>query len=66
MGETISLLLNDVCVKEALQDFWLNRQARGLSHFLFADDRLLFFKGSLDQAVTIKNILTVYEDGIGQ
>ena len=25
-----------------------------------------YFKGSLDQALTIKNILTVYEEGIGQ
>ena len=44
----------------------MNRQAPGISHLLFADDSMLFFKGSIDQAVVIKNILTEYEKGTGQ
>ena len=44
----------------------MNRQAPGISHLLFADDSMLFFKGSIDQAIVIKNILTKYEKGTGQ
>ena len=59
--DALSLLLNDTCARGVLQEFRLNRQAPGISHLLFADDSLLFFKGSFDQALAIKNIPTVYE-----
>ena len=44
----------------------MNRHPSGIYHLLFADDCLLFFKGSIDQALTIKNILATYEKGTGQ
>ena len=47
-------------------DFKINRHAPGISHLLFADDYLLFFKGSINQALTIKNIISTYEKGTGQ
>ena len=66
MAEALSLLLKDACDKGVLKDFHLNRHAPGISHLLFADDSLLFFKGSIDQALVIKNILSGYEVGTGQ
>ena len=66
VAEALSLLLNDACARGVLQEFRLTRRAPGISHLLFADDSLLFFKGSFDQDLEIKNILTVYEKGTGQ
>ena len=65
VAKTLSLLLNDACARGVLQEFRLTRRAPGISHLLFVDDSLLFFKGSFDQALAIKNILTVYEKGTG-
>ena len=66
VAEALSLLLKDACDKGVLKDFHLNRHAPGISHLLFADDSLLFFKGSIDQALVIKNILSGYEVGTCQ
>ena len=66
VAEALSLLLNDASASGAIQHFQLNRHALGISHLLFADDSLLFFKGSLEQALAIKHILTTYEEGTGQ
>ncbi|XP_040249657.1 uncharacterized protein [Aegilops tauschii subsp. strangulata] len=66
VAEALSLLLNDACARGVLQEIGLTRRAPGISHLLFADDSLLFFKGSFDQALAIKDILTVYEKGTGQ
>lgn len=66
MAEALSLLLQDAYERGALQNFLLSKNGPGISHLLFADDSLIFFKVSLDQALTIKNILTVYEEGTGQ
>jgi hypothetical protein len=37
-----------------------------MSHLLFADDSLLFFKGTAQQATMVKDILDSYEQGMGQ
>ena len=66
VAEALSLLLNDASASGSLQEFHLNRQAPGISHLLFANDSVLFFKGAIDQAIGIKNILTKYEKGTGQ
>ena len=60
------MLLNDASARRSLQEFHLNRPAPGISHLSFADDSMLFFKGSIDQAIVIKNILTKYEKGTRQ
>ena len=54
LAEAFSLLLNDACARGVLQEFRLTRQAPGISHLLSADDSLLFFKGSFDQAMQLK------------
>lgn len=66
VAEALPLLLQNACVNGSLKEFRLNKNASGISHLLFADDSLLFFKGSIDQALTIKNILNMYERGTGQ
>ena len=54
-----------MCARGNLQEFYLNRQAPGISHLLFADDSMLFFKGSIDQALAVKNVILRYEKGTG-
>jgi hypothetical protein len=49
-----------------LRELHICRHEPGISHLLFADDSLLFFEGSVDQANIIKSILDRYEQGTGQ
>jgi hypothetical protein len=42
------------------------RRAPGISHLLFADDSLLFFKATADQAMHIKAVLDTYASSTGQ
>lgn len=42
------------------------RRAPAISYLLFADDTLLFFKASTDQATNIRNLLNEFESGTGQ
>jgi hypothetical protein len=42
------------------------RRAPGISHLLFADDSLLFFKAQAEQAARIKYILDIYASSTGQ
>jgi hypothetical protein len=64
--EALSLLLTDTSARGVIQDFWLNKHAPGISHLLFADDSLLFFKGTLEQVLAIKGTLSAYEEGACQ
>ena len=63
VADALSLLLKDASTRGILRELHLNRQAPGISHLLFVDDSMLFFKGSIDQAVVITDILTEYEKG---
>ena len=60
VAEALSLLLKDACDKGGLKDFHLNRHAPGISHLLFADDTLQFFKANADQAIYAKNVIHRY------
>jgi hypothetical protein len=42
------------------------RRAPGVSHLLFADDTLLFFKASSDQADRVKTVIDTYASATGQ
>jgi hypothetical protein len=42
------------------------RRAPGVSHLLFADDTLLFFKADGDQARRVKHVIEVYAGSTGQ
>jgi hypothetical protein len=42
------------------------RNTPGISHLLFADDMMLFFRASENQATCVKKVLDEYEKGTGQ
>jgi hypothetical protein len=54
VAEGLSTLLNKEIVEGNLQELHISRHALGISHLLFADDSLLFVKGTEDQAQVVK------------
>jgi hypothetical protein len=42
------------------------RSAPGISHLLFADDTLLFFRATTDEAARVKHVMEIFEAGTGQ
>jgi hypothetical protein len=50
----------------ALKELHICRRGAGISHLLLDDDSLLFFEGSVNQAMVIKLILNHYEWSTGQ
>jgi hypothetical protein len=50
----------------ALSPIKVCRNAPGISHLMFADDTMLFFRANEEQAVRVKEVLDVYEKGTGQ
>jgi hypothetical protein len=42
------------------------RGAPGISHLLFADDTLLFFRASTQEATKVRKIIEIYANGTGQ
>jgi hypothetical protein len=49
-----------------LRNLFIYRRAPGISHLLFADDSLLCFEGSVEQATIVKRVLDDYEKGTSQ
>ncbi|XP_071679985.1 uncharacterized protein [Lolium perenne] len=49
-----------------LNDLVICKRAPGISHLLFADDCLMFFEGSAEQAMLVKDVLDGYERCTGQ
>jgi hypothetical protein len=64
--EGLSRLLQQEIDNNQIQDLKICRQSPGISHLLFADDSLLFFKADTDQAERMKNVLCNYELATGQ
>jgi hypothetical protein len=61
VADGLSCLIRKEIEDGALHELHICRHALGISHLLFADDSLLFFEGSVDQALVIKSILDRYE-----
>ena len=61
VADGLSRLIQHEVEAGKLKDLKICRNAPGMSHLLFADDCLLFFQGSPQQAEVIKDILDRYE-----
>jgi hypothetical protein len=66
VADGLSCLIRRVIEVKSLRELHICRRAPGISHLLFADDSLLFFEASVDQAVVVKSILDKYEQSTGQ
>jgi hypothetical protein len=66
IADGLSALLSRSIQLNELQPLRICPQAPGLSHLLFADDTLLFFKASQEQAVQVLQILDVFTAATGQ
>jgi hypothetical protein len=66
VGEGLSRLLQKEIESNQIQELKICRQSPGISHLLFADDCLLFFKADPVQAGRVKKVLCNYEKATGQ
>lgn len=66
MADGLSLLLKEKVQQGSLTPLSICRNAPGISHLLFADDTLLFFKANQAQAAMVKDVLNTYAQGTGQ
>ena len=66
VADGLSRLIQSKVETGELQELKICRQSPGISHLLFADESLLFFKANSDQANKVKNILDNYERATGQ
>lgn len=62
----LSNAIEKYIVDGRIQPLKVCRRAPGISHLLFANDSLLFFKAEPEQAVRVKEILHLYECSTGQ
>lgn len=66
IADGLSKILERRKVEGLIQPLKVCRAAPGVSHLLFADDSLLFFKANIDQATRIKEALDLFERSTGQ
>jgi len=63
--EGLSCILNNYVERQELEEIKICRRASGVSHLLFADDSLLFFKANGQQAEKIKEAIKMFEQCTG-
>jgi hypothetical protein len=63
--DDLSALLQHEVEAGGISPIKVCRNAPGTSHLLFADDTLLFFRATTDQATRAKDVLDIYEKGTG-
>jgi hypothetical protein len=66
VADGLSSLIKKEIEENSLMELRLSRRGPDVSHLLFADDCLLFFEGSINQAEIIQTILDRYERSTGQ
>ncbi|PNX57234.1 ribonuclease H, partial [Trifolium pratense] len=65
-AEGLSALIRQAENRGDLHGIKVCRRAPIISHVLFANDCFLFFKATVNEAIVLKNILSVYEAASGQ
>jgi len=60
VADGLSTLIKSKVNAGTIQELKVCRNAPGISHLLFADDTLLFFKFVPEQAAEIKDVLQIY------
>jgi len=66
VADGLSTLLQKKVQDRSLQELKVCRGAPGISHLLFADDTLLFFKANVEQASLAKQALDLFAQCTGQ
>jgi hypothetical protein len=66
VADALSSLLQKEVNDNAIQPVKICHRAPGVSHLLFADDSLLFFKANGEQVLKIKEIPETYATSMGQ
>jgi len=66
VADGLSTLLQKKVQDRSLQDLKVCRGTPGISHLLFADDTLLFFKANVEQASLVKQALDLFAGCTGQ
>jgi hypothetical protein len=66
VADGLSALLKNEVDQNNISPIKVCRRAPGVSHLLFADDTLLFFRATEMEAHRIKNSLNIYAAGTGQ
>lgn len=66
VADALSMLLQKGVQDNSIEELKISRHAPGISHLLFADDALLFFKANSEQANKIRALLQRFEEGTGQ
>ena len=66
VADALSALLSKSVNEGSLNGVSISRGAPEISHLLFADDTLLFFKAEEEQARRVQHILHTYERATGQ
>jgi hypothetical protein len=65
-ADGLSCLIRKEVEINSLWEFHICRRAPDISHLLFADDSILFFEASVEQALVAKSVLDRYEEATGQ
>jgi hypothetical protein len=66
VAEGLSSLLKEQINLGNIHELQICRRSPGISHLLFADDSLLFFKANEEQAMRVNEVLRAYEASTGQ
>jgi hypothetical protein len=66
VADGLSHLLQREVGMNRIEPIRICRRAPGVSHLLFADDSLLFFKADVAQALRVKEVLDLYATSTGQ
>ncbi|XP_051212082.1 uncharacterized protein [Lolium perenne] len=66
VGEALTCILKNEVTKGSITPLKVARRAPGISHLLFADDCLLFFKATKEEAQAVNNALNLFQRCTGQ